>query len=433
MTKSPRKKSEFSLFNWESSDYGGFRRIVWDHPIISMPDNFVFHFEGESKWFGETLCKIFMLKIKNKKLEDMFFQDKTYKDTKHYNLAIISKSSIENCYKELCKDHELGNLFIHYQEFYSSMQIEIIDDPYNAEESLMDKIRIRKPWWEKYGDENITNPELKDKTKFIAAESSKKWHSTASQEKISDSIVRLLDISFDPHSDKIENLRCGKMSSHKIAEVPAGNSHIYHRIEEDVITKPFSVVILCDESGSMAGIDLDSIYTEQYCRAAEWQNHLVKCLYLAFEKIMPANKIFIYGHTGDETPDVHIYQEAGVVDFRKSIRYQEHVEFQKNYDGPVVENIYERIRSKTSDRIIFISISDGEPSGVEYGGNLAKNELKRIIEKCKRDEFVTVGIGMRSYNGVKDIYQYHTAVKNSEDIIRNVPQLINLVVKNEFK
>jgi hypothetical protein len=299
----------------------------------------------------------------------------------------------------------------------------------------MDKIRIRKPWWENYDDnENITNPKLKDKTKFIAAESSKEWHSTASQEKISDSIVRLLDISFDPHSDKIENLRCGKMSSHKIAEVPAGNSHIYHRIEEDVITKPFSVVILCDESGSMEGILLDNIYDEEYRYAAEWQNHLVKCLYLAFEKIMPANKIFIYGHTGEETPDVHIYQEAGVVDFRKSIRYQENnVDFQENYDGPVVENIYERIRSKTSDRIIFISISDGEPSGQNYGGSAAKNELKRIIEKCKRDEFVTVGIGMGGYRGVKDIYQYHTTVKNSEDIIRNVPQLINLVVKNEFK
>lgn len=61
-------------------------------------------------------------------------------------------------------------------------------------------------------------------------------------------------------------------------------------------------------------------------------------------------------------------------------------------------------------------------------------ELHRIVEKCKRDSFVTVGIGLGDYPGVKELYKYNTMIKqNGEDLVKNVSKVINIAVKTEFQ
>jgi nitric oxide reductase activation protein len=142
--------------------------------------------------------------------------------------------------------------------------------------------------------------------------------------------------------------------------------------------------------------------------------------------------MFIYGHSGESTPEIRIYHDKYNTTFAQTINSQLNNEYNENYDGPVIENIYERVRQQTSDNIIFLSISDGEPAGEDYGGPEAIKEMKRVIEKCKRDGFVTVGIGLQ-YHRVKDIYQYHTVIKKSDDLVKNVSSLVNRVVKTEFK
>lgn len=233
-------------------------------------------------------------------------------------------------------------------------------------------------------------------------------------------LVDMLDISFDPQSDRVGNLKSGKIDTGKLGSVPAGNHHIYYKIEENQSTKPFSVCILGDESGSMEG--------ENRTR----QHSVMKILYKAFSQIIPSNKLFIYGHSGYNFPEVRIYNDNYNQMFEETIDGQHRNKFEQNYDGPIVENIYERIRGVTSDNIIFISISDGEPSGYGYGGPTAIDELKRIIEKCKRDGFVTVGVGLR-FGAVKEIYQYHTIVTDMSTLVKKVALLVNQVVKTEFQ
>jgi len=98
----------------------------------------------------------------------------------------------------------------------------------------------------------------------------------------------------------------------------------------------------------------------------------------------------------------------------------------------VIESVYEKVRSITSDNIIFISMSDGQPSGQNYGGTAAIHDMKKIIEKCKRDGFVTVGIGIQ-HVGVKEIYNYYTIVNDMTQMVKQVSLLINKVVKTEFQ
>jgi nitric oxide reductase activation protein len=166
--------------------------------------------------------------------------------------------------------------------------------------------------------------------------------------------------------------------------------------------------------------------------ADQKQHHLIKVLYTAFSQILPQDKMFIYGHSGESTPEVRIYHDKYNTTFAQTINSQMNNDYNENYDGPVIENIYERVRQQTSDNIIFLSISDGEPAGEDYGGSKAIEEMKRVIEKCKRDGFVTVGIGLK-HKGVKEIYQYHTVVKDLNDLVKNVSSLVNRVVKTEFK
>lgn len=65
-------------------------------------------------------------------------------------------------------------------------------------------------------------------------------------------------------------------------------------------------------------------------------------------------------------------------------------------------------------------------------GYTMHTQMKRIIERCKRDGFVTIGVGIR-YDEVKWIYPYNTVVYDMKDFTKRVSLIINHVVKTEFQ
>lgn len=244
---------------------------------------------------------------------------------------------------------------------------------------------------------------------------------TQQQKDVADNLTKMLDISFDPTSDTVKNLRLGKLDITKIAEVPAGNIAIYKQEIENQTTKPFSVVILCDESASM----------DRYGRIHP-QYDIVKSLYMSFSDILPQEKIFVYGHSGQYGPELYVYHDLYNPNFMMTIDRMIERNFQENYDGPIIEEVYKNVRAATSDRIIFIVLSDGAPLGHGYGGGSDILNMKQIIEKCKRDEFVTIGVGIQSHH-VKGLYQYSTIVENLQDMPKKVSHIVNHVVKTEFQ
>lgn len=238
---------------------------------------------------------------------------------------------------------------------------------------------------------------------------------------IAERLVKLLDISFDPTEDTVKNLRLGKLDIAKIAEIPAGNIAIYQQKVEDQTTKPFSVCILCDESGSMTqSHKLHHAY------------HTVKSLFLAFSEILPQDKIFVYGHTGWHSPDLYVYQDPYNQNFITTIDSMLNRNNGGNYDGPVIEEVHKSVRLATQDRIIFIVLSDGSPAGTNYGGAADYQKMRQIIEKCKRDEFVTAGVGILHFS-IKDLYQYSTIIDDLSEMPKKVSHLVNSVVKTEFQ
>lgn len=247
----------------------------------------------------------------------------------------------------------------------------------------------------------------------------------------SELLLKMLDITWDTDSDIVKSLRMGKIDLSKIAEVPAGNVAIYQREIEDQTTKPFSICILMDESGSMGDyydnqsetIETVSRYTSMY--------RLVKTLYGAFSQIVPEDKMFIYGHSGAHQPEVYTYHDPHHPNFMYTVDDMKERETMENYDGPVIQAIHKKVRELTDDRIIFLVLSDGAPSGDGYGGQEDVDDLKRIVEKARRDDFVTVGVGIQ-YSAV-ELYTYNTVIDDLNDMPKKVSHILNKVVKSEFQ
>ena len=464
MMKALKDLSKTSVFNWESSYFGGYERVVYDHPFVYVPKEFEFRYKntsGSSAYVADKVCAMFLHRVVKYHLMHTLVRGYT----KHEAMSMygepltvlkLNKDMIRICLNNLIAiDTELANLFQHYSKFLSSIDIlyypskdgddkkgsddgkaegdgieqESVGDTLKEMEDALKKIKANTHGsWKSTSD--AAGGELKDATVFTVMDKSKKpCQYSPNLIKQANGLVKLLDISFQPKEDRVENLKCGKMSAHKIAEIPAGNTHIYYRVEEDIATRPFSICVLADESGSMKHGHSESSPHRR-------QNELMKMLYYAFSQILPQDKMFFFGHSdaesGERVPEIRIYHDKYNPNFEHTIHGQLSNRYGENYDGPVIECVYERVREQTSDNIIFISISDGGPSGVSYGGVGAIKELKRVIEKCKRDGFVTIGIGLR-HGLVKDIYNYHTIVNDMNNLVKSVSSLINQVVKTEFK
>jgi hypothetical protein len=448
-------KKIFSSSSWETSDFGGFSQVLWDLPEVSIPSGFNINFPENAEYLSyyskNKLLGYFFLAVKKYKLTSALITESTQEQADDPSFSFLATEIVfdKKKVKEvlstiIAKEVELKSLFINYSNLLSNSKIYYRS--YIAPESLTDKyivdkiqdVREKKRFAYQtnnyFPNASQTFDELKSNTQYkLAHVKSEPIIYTESEITRSEKLLNLLDISFEQDVTKINNLRTGKLDIPKIAEVMSGNHLIYFKKELHDRTKPFRVCILNDESGSMGEPRRYFYNDESYMWSrSEMQHYITKMMYRAFSQILPPDKISVYGHTGNYDPAIHIYQDNLNPNFEYSYDSQFNVEFYQNYDGPVVSRIYDTIRSYTSDAILFIVVSDGYPAGENYGSPKDIDDYKRIIEKCKRDNFVTCGIGLQ-HSGVKNLYNYNTVVNNLEKAPELVSALINNVVKSEFQ
>lgn len=446
-----------TISKWEKSFFGGYDRLIIDYPRVDIDNSVDFDFapiKELSYYEKDKLLKIFLSKTNSYGLIDNLLQNaKSVSETSFMGdgmiKTIIDKSSKEYVINSLMRcEREYNPLFKHYKKFILESDIFFLDTDDNkqnesgktnkkagsknkkiSEEKISicvksDSIRkfekaLKKIKEEEYRFDSISTFKTKPIIEVQEPDKLETKYNRGERD-VADRLTKLLDISFDPTSDTVKNLRLGKLDITKIAEVPAGNIAIYKQNIENQTTKPFSVVILCDESGSMEGDRLESQY------------HIVKSLYRSFSDMLPQDKIFVYGHSGGNIPELYIYHDLYNQNFLTTIDRMLGRYCQQNYDGPIIENIYKNVRAATGDRIIFIVLSDGMPCGDGYGGEKDCEDMKKIIERCKRDDFVTIGVGIENHE-VEGLYQYTTIVDDLNDMPKKISHIVNHVVKTEFQ
>ncbi len=445
-------KKKFSLTSWETSWFGGYNKVLLDYPTIIVDDRLEFDIlDCDLGWYSrDKLAKMFLLASKDMDLIDSYSEDMEVEKTVNafgmpvtrywYNkMAMVSGlDSLQD------STHELSGMFDHYYDILKDVNI-YYDVPEGGEgegdgkEGSEESGGLPSP----VDLLDATTKEKKEKKSFKYSSKDRvipdptfrlmkgsKCRFTQKEKVDAEALLKLLDVNFEMKEGIIRSLKTGKLDVNKLAEVPSGNLNVYQQVVTDIETKPFSVCVLLDESGSMEG---SSIHTAI---------HLMKTLYLAFSQILPPDKLYFYGHSSYEAeesddegnydwPEVRVYHEKFYQNFENAISSAGH-NMIENYDGPVIKAIYDRIRNATSDNIIFIVLSDGEPGGEGYGGDDAIKDMKRIMEMCRRDGFVAGGIGVIDET-VKEIYQYNTVVEDLDDLVERTSQLINHIVKTEFQ
>jgi hypothetical protein len=441
--------------SWESSFFGGLKRVLTEYPLYSLNYN-IYTVVPESSNTALDLSPIQKDKLVNILFNEAFkildYKDqfevelqeqalkilnneellkaRTVKTYHSEKIAVpVSKDVIMN-YVKLMRSSELATLFIEYGQDLHAEGSEICvhldvpkkskdgtgdcDEPSDSEKEEQVQKQV-KNFVGKYKDRNSLET-LQVTTRNVDKQTRKSKINTE-QVVFAKKLVNLLDITQDPKPEVIKNLLQGVMDDEKLPEILAGNNRIYMRRVENESVKPFKVVILGDYSGSMEGNNKFG-----------FQKNVLKSLYYVFNDLLGIQDLEIYGHSGYHEPILYRFHSPEYPHFLETIDTK--IELCENYDGPIIEHIHKMVRTKSDKAVLFISLSDGEPCGENYGGSAAIQRMKQVMEKIKRDNFVTVGVGMLYMNN-DGIYQYSVTLDNLSKA-NGIAQVVNRAVKENL-
>jgi hypothetical protein len=479
-----KKRSFWSTSGWEHSHYGGFSRIIWDYPYIKMGHEGKIETDPDLRkkegiFTAEKLVKIYVMKCKEYDLiKYLKFERITKKNIigRETEFDVLKLDRLDVLNEVMSKSKEFAPLFEHFKDsiLNSSIEVEVPKDEEgqgkgegegegqgegegegqgegegegegqgegegegqgDGEGEGEAKPKTNPGGWGASGPDFSKIKQLIEgmaeqqpfakwgslsgdyKPKFITPKdkSSKRedYKPTDEEKQNAEMILKQLDISFDPKSDDVKNLRLGKLDTSKIAEIPAGNMSVYKQTVDDQDTREFAVCVLADMSGSMQGSRL------------EMQFSVLNSIYLALSEIIPESDLHIYGHTDDDDPTIHTFCSPYSPNYMQNIQQYYKIDNCSNYDGVVIEAVHKKIR-ETSDRpVILISLSDGQPCD-------DVDNMKKVLERARRDQFVTVGIGIAT-DYVKELYTYHKAVFDLKLMPKEIAHILNQVVKTEFQ
>ena len=464
-----KKKTFWSTSGWEHSHFGGFNRIIWDYPHIKMGHEGKIEVDPDLRkregiYTAEKLVKIYIMKCKEYRLIQHLRIERITKTNiigreTQFDVLRLDKLDVLNAVMSLSK--EFAPLFEHFKDaiLNSSIEVEVPKDEqgggkseegedgkegegedekegegededveegkekktsggwgdsspdYKKLNEIIEGMVEQKPFskWNSLGDDSY-------KPEFVPLDvkpNTQEYEPTRQEKQDAEMILKQLDISFDPKSDVVKNLKMGRLDTSKIAEVPAGNLSVYKQTLEDQDTKEFAVCVLADMSGSMQGTRLDI------------QFRVLNSIYLALSEIIPEADLHIYGHSDDGNPAIYPFCTPHSPNYLKNITGYYHIDNCSNYDGVVIEAVHKKIRETTDRPVILISLSDGQPCD-------DVDNMKKIMERARRDQFVTVGIGIHT-DYVKNLYTYHKSIFDLSTMPKEVAHILNQVVKTEFQ
>jgi cobalamin biosynthesis protein CobT len=211
-------------------------------------------------------------------------------------------------------------------------------------------------------------------------------------------IANLLKRKNRDYQFSLKSMRTGRLDTNKLAEAKQMVPNIYERMGS-VKTDKLCVSILVDESGSMSGSG------ETAAReAAIFLNEAMKGV--------PDVELFIYGHTADyhepglgaggsHRTQLLVYKEPGV---NNEIALGSIGARCENRDGVAMMAAAKRVRARTSNHGVFIIISDGSPSAIDYRGEAARTHVRRMANEIEKMGFEVVQVTIGGYRS-KDMFK----------------------------
>jgi hypothetical protein len=233
-------------------------------------------------------------------------------------------------------------------------------------------------------------------------------------------IKKVLKTSNRNYEFNIHGCRSGLLDEAKIAEAFQGVPHVYLR-KGKVETSSSSVVVLIDESGSMAS-----------CRHFEKIEMAKKAAILIREALKgTGTDLYIYGHSADSiysgATEITIYQEGKSSNISPYALSDVQARYE-NRDGTAILEVAKRVRKKTNDPILMFVLSDGLPCAHSYWGRESEIDVRDKVKKVEGMNFTVVQVTIDTMNE-ESCKRMFTNVIHLEKDLGDLPKRLGKVIK----
>ena len=233
------------------------------------------------------------------------------------------------------------------------------------------------------------------------------------------SLSRILARKNKDYNFTLKAMRSGRLDTNKLAEAKQKVPTIYERIGE-VHSDKLCIGILIDCSGSMRGNKIE--------KARETMIYLYELL-----KNNKDIELFIYGHTAD-----HQNKFVNVFVFKENKHFNKYSlataeALSNNKDGYAINAVAKRIRKFTNKKGIIFVISDGQPHGSSYSGQMAIEHTRNMVIASQKLGFQVIQIAIQGNVPSKQMFDYYVDMTNIETLPNQLITYVSKYVDKELK
>lgn len=242
-------------------------------------------------------------------------------------------------------------------------------------------------------------------------------------------ISRLLRWEAKNKIDNLIRLKSGSLDTNFLVEARQRVDNVYYRTRR-VKSEKVCVCLLIDESGSMSGTPISSARKTGVLFAE------------ALHKV-PHVDLYVYGHTADATQvfkskstpssawgtknytNIIIYKEPGKDNFRSIASAEARG---NNRDGVAITEVAKRVRSFTQDKVLYLVLSDGQPSASGYGGSTGMAHTKQAVQRCEKMGMHIIQVAMNNSVDSKKMFKNYVKFTDMSSLAKDMGKLMKKLV-----
>lgn len=199
---------------------------------------------------------------------------------------------------------------------------------------------------------------------------------------------------------RLTGMRRGVLDTNKLAEAYQAVETVYSNKFKRT-TPGLDVCVLIDESGSMSGTNIASAR---------------KCAILLNEVFLRLKQcdFYVYGHTADNRHmgevTINVYRDHWN---RNRYALGKVESYSNNKDSVAIEETYKMVRKQTSKPLLMFVISDGAPNAYGLRGQLAVEEVKKVVNRIESNgDTLVCQIAIESHFRPQDMFNHYVVMTN---------------------
>jgi hypothetical protein len=193
-------------------------------------------------------------------------------------------------------------------------------------------------------------------------------------------------------------LQNGEIDEDELFSIKYNNNIFYETEEAQGYNLDFAVLI--DESGSMGSITKGR-YRYKIDEAK------IAALGLALS-LINSNYInlYLYGHS-TSNEGMELFEYINTKENKRNVSSLFNIKYrQSNVDGYAIKAMGDILSKSNAKQKVLIVISDGQPAGVNYCGELAEKHVKQVVESLEKQNVFVIQVAVDSVNSSKMFKHY---------------------------